>query len=305
MTTTNTPTWASEPIVVCTYGPSGIGKTTDMGYSFPTALFLAAPGALNSIVSVCGYVPDREPVTTVMQVIEVLDRVAKVKNKKYDTLVVDDFSFVAEQTFAELETKHSGFKLFGKMRDVALEFRDKSRYAGVNVVLNCWEQPPKTKEDGSRVRGGPQLTGKLPEQIPALCDVVLRAVHEPQRKPWPASYRCGPDPGYVMKDRFNTASVADPAPMNLGEILRASGVHIQRHTDYPDQEEQVESISQALTGDSRQDAEMANTVFRKLIENGRSVTYARWTLRDAMDRSVIRKARNAQSLRFFEVSNRL
>lgn len=303
MTTQVSSTWASEPIVVCTYGPSGIGKTTDMGYSFPTALFLAAPGALNSIVSVCGYNPDREPVTTIMEVITVLDRMGK--SKKHDTLVVDDFSFVAEQTFAELEVKHSGFKLWGKMRDVALEFRDKSRYAGVNVIINCWEQPPKTKEDGSRVRGGPQLSGKLPEQIPALCDVVLRAVHEPQRKPWPASYRCGPDPGYVMKDRFNIASVADPAPMNLGELLRASGLRINRRPDYPEQDEQVEMIAQGMSGDTRADAEMANAVFRKLIENGQSVYNARWTLRDAMDRSVIRKAVKAQSLRFFEPNNRL
>ncbi len=37
--------WAEQPVVICTYGPSGIGKSTDMGYSFPNALFIAAPGA--------------------------------------------------------------------------------------------------------------------------------------------------------------------------------------------------------------------------------------------------------------------
>lgn len=289
-----------EPFVVLTYGPSGIGKTTDMGYSFPTALFVAAPGALNSIESVCGYRPARVEVATIE---EAKNLVIEVGNSdEYDTVVFDDFSFLAEQTFSALEKKYNGFKLWGRLRDDTLEFRNQSRYAGVNVVLNGWEQGPKVKPDGTRVRGGPQMSGRLPEQIPAMCDLVLRACHEPGRQPWPGVYRCSADPSYVMKDRFNIASVADPAPMNLAELLRASGRHIPRHPALGDvQEQQVEAIATSLAADPN-NAEAVNTLFRALISNGTAPQAARWTMRDAVDRAVIRTALDGATLHFFDAS---
>ena len=294
---------AGEPVVVCTYGPSGVGKTTDMGYSFPRALFLAAPGALNSVKSVCGYEPDRAFVATIEQATEVIEEVGDTG--RYRTVVIDDFSFMAEQTFSALEAdkRYSGFKLWGKMRDVALSFRDKSRYAGVNVILNCWEQPPKNRDNGAVIRGGPQLSGKLPESIPALCDVVLRASIEKRRKPWPAVYRCTPDPSYVMKDRFNVATVCDPAPMNLAELLRASGIEIQRHADLAEQEQQVQTISESLSGKIADDASLVNEVYAQLIASGTSPHHARWTLRDAVDRAVIRSELGSHALSFFDVSS--
>lgn len=285
-----------DPFVVCTYGPSGIGKTTDMGYSFPQALFVAAPGALSSIESVCGYIPDRIEVGTIEEGTKLIERVGK--EKKYRTVVFDDFSFLAQQTFSRLEAKLSGFKLWGGIRDQALEFRDVARYVGVNVALNCWEQPPRMK-DGGRIRGGPKLSGDLPEQIPALCDMVLRAGHEPNRKPWPSVYRCMADASYVMKDRFDVAKICDPAPMNLGELLRAYGKHeVLRHVGLPDQEAQVASISQHLQGVPAADAQLANDLFRKLIENGMRSHLARWTIRDAMDRAVIREQLKLHSSSF-------
>ena len=280
--------WAERPFVVCTYGPSGIGKTTDMGYSFPRALFLAAPGALISVESVCGYTPENGSVSTIKEATTIIEAAAG----QYSTVVIDDFSFLAEQTFSSLEKKYSGFRLWGELRDSALEFRDKARMSGVNVVLNCWEQPPKTKHDGSRVRGGPMLSGRLPEQIPALCDVVLRAVHEPKNRPWPAVYRCNADPSYVMKDRFHTSSLADPVPMNLAEILRASGLNILRHPDLPDQEAKVEAIASSLSGDVKADTTLANEIYASLVQSGQSVAVARWTLRDALDRAVLRSAKS-------------
>lgn len=280
--------WADRPFVVCTYGPSGIGKTTDMLYSFPRALFLAAPGALTSSLPVCGYEPDSGYVSTIGEATTIIEAAAG----RYNTVVIDDFSFLAEQTFSSLEKKYSGFRLWGELRSIALDFRDKSRMSGVNVVMNCWEQPPKTKYDGSKVRGGPMLSGRLPEQIPALCDVVLRAVHEPKNRPWPAVYRCNADPSYVMKDRFHTSSLADPVPMNLAEILRSSGLNIQRHPDLPDQEKRVEAISSSLSGDIKEDTNLANEIYASLIQAGQSVAVARWTLRDALDRAVLRSAKS-------------
>ena len=598
----------TDPVVVCTYGASGLGKSTDCGYSFPTALFVAAPGALGSIESTCGYSPKRTQVNTIPEATKLIEQVAG----KFETVVIDDFSFLAEQTFSQFEKKYNGFKLWGELRDAALEFRDKARFAKMNVVVNCfarntpfvtnegtksftdysdgdkiqvlthtgqwkdavvrsygvrpmnrvtitrgkakyvvectpdhrwllrngdettcltvgdsllpapkifqefdffgsteeeqdawiqgmlvgdgstqrrqsgrfyssirlcgekanhlakftlrgythtyppschgdplvylgnksekklidsseprlirafiagylaadghhnknkasrhfnpftgiitynednaaflrqylpvagcylvsetiapvgsysragsdlrawfvitqgqsptpgygrsfvvssiepvanaeawcleveddhsfvlpwgvatgncWEQPPKTKPDGTKLRGGPQLPGKLPESIPALCDIVLRVQQEPKRKPWPVVYRCHPDPSFVMKDRTNTATSCDPAPMNLAEILRASGIAISRHPEYKEQEDHVEAIAQSLTGEVISDGPLLNNIYAGLLKKGLAAHFAKWTLRDAVDRFVIRRAKEQAANQFVTVSNTL
>jgi hypothetical protein len=282
---------ATDPVVVLTYGPSGVGKTTDMGYSFPKALFLAAPGSLNSIQSVCGYMPERHFVATIPEATKIIEMVGE--SNKYDTIVIDDFSFMAEQTFAALEAaKFTGFRLWGKLRDDTIEFRNKSRYCGVNVILNSWEQGPKTKENGQFVKGGPMLSGRLPEQIPALCDMVFRAVHEDRREPWPAAYRCFLGPDWVMKDRFNTAYRVDPCPMNLGELLRATTT-LRPERLWADQEEQVEALvagdDPVFTGIPTDDRAKADEVYKALLGSGQAATRVRWTIRDALDRALIRR----------------
>ena len=107
-----------------------------------------------------------------------------------------------------------------------------------------------------------------------------------------------------MGDRLNVASIVDPAPMNLGELLRASGLHIARHPDLPHQEEQVETLSSAFSGDVS-DEQLANEVYASLIEKGASVFEARWTVRDALDRSLIRRELAASQTTFFNVSQSL
>lgn len=57
-----------DPVLSLSYGPSGIGKTTDTGLSFPNALFIAAPGALQSIRNVAGYDPLVENASTLLDV---------------------------------------------------------------------------------------------------------------------------------------------------------------------------------------------------------------------------------------------
>jgi hypothetical protein len=171
-----------ESIMVCTYGPSGIGKTTDQGYSFPSALFVAAPGALQSIRTTCGYEPaSTNNVTTLSEATALLQQVAG----DFSAVVIDDFSFMAEQTFSSLEKKYSGFKLWGKLRDVALEFRNTARYCGVDVILNCWEQPPKTKPDGSAVlsRFRPCVTSCFVRPMTASAVRGLQATLAPHTLP--------------------------------------------------------------------------------------------------------------------------
>jgi len=282
----------TEPALVCTYGPSGSGKTTDLGYSFPNGVFIAARGAVQPVRSLCGYEPQVVEAQIIDDATKFLEKLSKTKDHPYDAVLVDDFSFLAEQQFAVYDKRFSGFTLWGKLRESAIAFRNAARYANVHVVLNCWEQPPKLKADGTRIRGGPMLSGKLPEQIPAMCDMVFRCGHEAMRRPWPGVYRCGYSTDYVMKDRFDIAPRLDPAPMNLGEILRAAGYQIRRHKDLGWQEEIVASLSASII-DGAPLAETVNSSYKTLVEAGISPAAARWTMRDAMDRAVILRALQA------------
>ena len=141
------------------------------------------------------------------------------------------------------------------------------------------------------------LSGKLPEQMPALCDLVLRCGIEPMRKPWAGIYKCGLDADYIMKDRFNVCSTLGTVPMNLAEILRAAGLKISRHKDLEWQEEVVEQVAQKIIAEGN-DIMIANEFYRNLLQKGIDHRIARWTLRDAMDRAIIRRGIAATQQQF-------
>jgi len=283
------------PAFVCVYGRSGIGKTTDAGYSFPRGLFLAAPGALKPLHSLCGYAPSEMEVRTMDEATRAL---ASAKQQGgFDSVIVDDFSFLAEQTFAAHEKSWSGYKLFGKLRDSVLAFRDAARFAGLHVIVNCWERSPKIREDGYRLRGGPDLTGKLPEQLPAMCDLVLRADLDPQRKGWPGVYRVNGGQDYVGKDRDD--GTPSPAPMNLGEILRHNGYAVSRLPALEWQEPVVEQIASSLTqSDPKNDVNTLEQVYAHLLTE-HDPRHARWTVRDGWHRAQLRRAMVDRHVSFF------
>jgi len=290
-----------ENALVCTYGPSGSGKTTDMGYSFPTALFIATPGALHCVRHVCGYDPVRRDASTIRELNAILSKLTKTQ--EFSTIVIDDFSFMAEKTVAYYQEKFSrkgqGWQMWSSVYSDVLEFRELARQANCHVVFNCWEQPPKTQDSGQFIKGGPLMTGKLSKIIPTVCDIVLRCDRDPMRKPWSGIYRCSFDNNYVMKDRFDKCYTLSPAPMNLAEILRASGYEIARHPSHPWQEDAVEELSQHIaTLTPTSFTQTVNQLFGQLLEAGIDPKAARWTLRDALDRVVIRRAISTQNSRF-------
>jgi hypothetical protein len=295
--------FSREPVLALSYGPSGIGKTTDTGLSFPNALFIAAPGALQSIRNVAGYEPLVEHAVTIPDVTKLINTIGSYKAKgsdtKIDAIVADDFSYLAEQTFAQLEKKFNGFRLWGELRDAIIDFRNASRFAKVHIIVNCWEQAPKDKPGGARVKGGPMLSGNLPEQVPAMFDMVLRCGLDPMRKPWPGIYQCVADPNYTMKDRLNIATLCHPAPMNMAELIRAADYPVSRHPDLHWQEEIVEKVAQQMFAEgAARDKDIANGVYADLIKNGVKPAHARWTMRDALDRTVIRRAKAIKDAQF-------
>lgn len=286
---TPAPSALATPAFTLVYGPSGVGKSVDQGRAFPGGLFLAAPGALTSIPTTLGYDVANAYAGTIGEATQVVLREAKAKT--YTAIICDDFSFLAQQTLDHLENvrRLSGFKLWGALGDEVLSFREACRFSGLHIALSCWEQVPTVKPDGTRLRGGPQLSGKLPEAFSAMCDLVLRCAHEPMRKPWPTVYRCAPLPDWVMKDRFNV--VPDPAPMNLGEILRMAGYAVPRHPGLPWQEEIVEQLAQQLcTGEPAQDSAVVNDAYAKLRHAGIAGPFAKFTVSDALDRANLRRA---------------
>ena len=282
------------PAFVCVYARPKAGKTTDCGYSFPTALFLATPGALKPLASTCGYDPDaRGQVRYIERLSEAVKLMPEAKKAGYDAVVADDFSFLVEREWAALEKKFTGFMLFGKLREEVEAFRDAARYCGLHVVTNAWEKAPGIK-NGISVRGGPQLHGDLPEKFPALCDMVLRGGTDAARPgPHKGVYLCSPnDDAYVMGDRHGVAPLI--GPMNLAEILRLAGYPIRRLPEAAWQEGMVEAIASVIKEDPSKQRDVLSKAIDRLTAANVSGHLIAWTLRDALDRVALRRTHEAR-----------
>jgi hypothetical protein len=131
-----------------------------------------------------------------------------------------------------------------------------------------------------------------------MCDLVLRGSRDPLRKPWPGIYRVDVNSAdWISKDRDN--STPDPAPMNLGEILRFH-YPISRHKSVPQQEAIVEQIATTLlSGTPQDDPKIVTESYKALLSGGMLPTFARWTVRDAWDRALLRRAKAVREANFF------
>ena len=85
--------------------------------------------------------------------------------------------------------------------------------------------------------------------------------------------------------------------MNLGEILRAAGIKVSRYKGLEWQEDFVEQVAQKILAEGN-DIMLANEFYRNLLEKGIDYRIARWTLRDAMDRAIIRRGLAATQQQF-------
>ena len=133
----------TTPPFICVYGNSGIGKTTDMGFAFPNALFVASAGATKSIVSTCGYKPRKYNMHTVEQATQTVQQMADGKIEG-DAIVIDDFSYMVEASLSKMQEKYTGWTVYGKLRDEIFRFRRIARESNITVALNCWLAMPTT-----------------------------------------------------------------------------------------------------------------------------------------------------------------
>jgi len=211
------------------YSDPKTGKTTDTGYAMPGALWLAEPGALKSVETVCGYKPSRHNVRTIIEMTKLVVELGKMKGKRFTGIVVDDMSQKAEAQLREFEDRKpdNRYKVFDWMRDALIDLRDAARASGLNILCNAHLNPPKETLQGKPMRGGPRLPGKMQEDLPGAVDVILMAQSQPSRRAWPFCYRNDPfNQSYVMGDRHNR--VVDYAPMNFAELMRSAGYDIRR-----------------------------------------------------------------------------
>lgn len=298
----------SEPSFVLTYCPSGWGKTVDCLYSFPEALFIAAPGALKPWLNVVGlpFEPANAPgVKTIMQATAIIQREAP--KRKWNAIVLDDFSLLCEASFNEIEKAGKpGLQFWGRVRDALLDFRGAARECGMHVILNAHERGPHNDEKKGYVRGGPMLPGTMPEDLPKSCDMVLRVVREPAYPGWPVVYSGKEgDPDYVEKDRHGFIPSTKVAPMNLGELMRRGfgtegpfGIRRPRGLEW--MEKVVTQITAQLgkTVPGSEDQKALLRGFRPLIEAKytKNPLHVRWVFRDAIARAALNAAHDNDTL---------
>lgn len=303
---------AAQPAMICQYGRIKTGKTVDDLYSFPHALWIAAPGALKAALGVVGYEPKNQ--FYVEQVREATDLISAAPRGKFDAIVVDDLSLLVERTVAALERAGvKGYDLWGNVYKQVLRLREVARASGMHVILNAHEAPPGMV-DGAFWAGAPALPGKkLPYAIPAACDLVVRAFPvDKERVPfgWPIRYLCDPtNVEWSSGDRHNVTPTE--SPMNLGEILRLAG-RVGGNSNFAPrrleglewQEALVEKGATAI-GERVADLPFVKGILGQLFEKAmRSHTkderHALWTVRDAYDRAVLNAGLSAHRRKFYQ-----
>lgn len=302
-----------DPVLAMIYGVPKTGKTTDLLYSLPRAIWIAAPGATAPADSVCGYTLMRKPIDIAslddaVRILEGLER-DKGKTLDVDALILDDLTLYVDRTVKALSDDGVGRKdprqLWGAVRLKLLAVRDTGRRARVHVIFNAHEAGPKM-QNATRIRGGPALPGAGAEIVPAACDMVLRATAraaDPTQTfiGWPVVYRCQvQDLDYVSGDRYNRTP--DFSPMNLGEILRSAGFNIRRLPGFEWQETIVAKLAPLLAeriAEADFTKKALELAFVESMKNSKDERHAIWTQRDVYDRAVLMVAQASYRRRLF------
>jgi hypothetical protein len=298
-----------SPAFVCVYGPNGVGKTGDLGRACgpDDTLYLAPPGGLRVLPGLWRFQPEWRLVETVEEATDLIEaETKKPVGKRAKKVAIDDFTFLAERTFAIIEEKTKARdkrKLFGMAHTVVLNFRDAARYAGFHVLVTCWMSTPGIRgrdndgAGGHYVRGGPKLPGDLPDYFPGMCDLLLRAEVYSMAQPWPAVYRCAPSTEWTTRDRDN--GTPDPAPFNVGEILRSNGYDFPYPRSLSWATAFVEQLAVVLLGlPPAEDAAIVESAYQMLRQDGHAHEDAYRVVSDAWDRANLRRALAARQHRF-------
>lgn len=231
------------------YGPSKTGKTCALIAAFPRGYFVAQKAALESATTLGIRLHDAQIDTaqTLDDMIALLGRIGQRRNTDgspvFGAIIGDDLNIVVDRTIAAIapDFKTRGGardvrKLFGAIGEKFVELRTVSENVGVPVAFTVHEAPPvyfegedeEVKQGIKRVgemklRGGPQLPGKMREGMPAVCNHVLRTQKQAPGSSllppgyWMSVLRMGAEDPYIVGDRSDTAF--DGAPLNMRALL--------------------------------------------------------------------------------------
>lgn len=284
-----------DPTFSMLYGDLKAGKTADALACFPSAVYIAAPGALGAAESLWGFQqPKAYDLGTFKEAREFAEKIPAGTI----ALVVDDATLIADRTAIYYrDVRHfSGFDLWGAVLSTAVQLRDSLRRRGVHVVMTSHSGGAYV-ENGIRHRGGPSFQGQARKKLPAAADLLLRAEARPgDGFGWPMCYRTAPHPDWLQGSRYNTP---DMAPMNLGEVLRLAGFQIPRIKGLEWQERVADAIANKLDVATLADREKTKSVLRfardyALKQLTKDVRHADWAMRDGYDRAILRTANAAQ-----------
>lgn len=268
------------------------GKTLDAALSFPKARFLAyEPAGLYSARTMYGlelaitHTPTFQSVTAAL--------VAGIDER---VIVVDDLTLMARATEAKIALSYKGLPIFNKFRDVAVEMLEAARATGKIVILNGHEKEARTNHAGKYIRGGIDLPMALTEAFTALVDFAGRGtkldpdihkftqVHEHKAVYWLPNGSSD----WAVGSRLGMPEIV---PMNLGEILRASGLYAAERT-IPWQEKVVSQLAAVLQKSDKPMVDELRAAYTNLLGKGIPEPQILWTLRDAEDREMIRRLRS-------------
>tara|TARA_R100000963_G_scaffold34891_2_gene30078 strand:+ start:512 stop:1411 length:900 start_codon:yes stop_codon:yes gene_type:complete len=274
-------------VFITIYGPSKAGKSTSTGAAGACGLFIAQEGGLLPIKNFLGVPVSFLTAKNVEDAAKMVEQGAG----KHPTIVVDDFSLLVEQTVSSLEQKHGFGEMWRKLRQQVLGMRDAARMAtakGTHVIFNCHESPPRTSS-GKYVRGGPMMPGQLPEQFSAFSDIVARVVYDETAAPWKYVLQTAPDAEHICGDRLDI--LPDPAPMNIGEALRAAGYDIPRPKGLTWQDKVVDALSKQVLDSGIENWRPTLKAAAEKLVSKYDQAHVRWALQDSLHRAIIMNAR--------------
>jgi hypothetical protein len=311
-------------VIVC--GDTGEGKTVDVAAAAHDFLFIARPGAMQSARSVWGLpfnktldirppevwrfsdLSSRDKVEQAERMTASLHNIINSVESVMGTpqapagLVLDEMGHFFDLMVSGYKANFRGNdkrQMWGDIKDVFTPIRARLRRLGIPLVMTMrLKHPPRDPAGRIIGKGGPMMSGASAEALVSDCDYFLRLERD-NTNPlvrWPRRYATVGRDNYIGKAR---SGIIDPAPANLGEILRSSGIEV----GYPEPSmaERIETLAQQLEGQELVDVKrigmeaytQAMTAYSNLPERTmRGLSY--WIIRDAYDRARIREGMAAK-----------
>ena len=284
-----------NPSFTIDYGDLKVGKTAAVLAAFPTAAYVAAPGALSAAEALWGFPqPEGHDLPTFTECRKFGE---KLDPTKTPALVIDDATLIADRTAIYYrDEKHlGGFELWGAVLASAIKMRDSLRRRGIHIIMTAHVGPAYV-EQGVRYKGGPAFQGQARRKLPAAADLLLRTEERTgDGVSWGYVFRTPPHPDWLQGSRYNTP---DSVPANLREVLLSAGFALPRLKGLEWQDKVAATIANQLTvavlGDVTKTRETLLKAREFLVGKFKNEAHVDWALQDGYAKAVIKIARDAQ-----------